>query len=145
MEKIIVCPFPMSTVLMITYADTSEGRIYYTTRVLEMSRPLATGQPMTSVSSVYSDVTGLVRDSARAVSDRTATAEAHQLEVHDGEHSFARRAEELFDTLASGDAVDSEVLVIVILEPTPACEGSSEGIALASSFHTTFSATIEAI
>ena len=66
-EKIIVCPFPMSTVLMITYADTSEGRIYYTTRVLEMSRPLATGPLMTSVSSVYSDVTGLVRDTGPAV------------------------------------------------------------------------------
>ena len=67
MEKIIVCPFPMSTVLMITYADTSEGRIYYTTRVLEMSRPLATGPLMTSVSSVYSDVTGLVRDTGPVV------------------------------------------------------------------------------
>ena len=66
-EKIIVCPFPMSTVLMITYADTSEGRIYYTTRVLEMSRPLATGPLMTSVSSVYSDVTGLVRDTGPVV------------------------------------------------------------------------------
>ena len=56
---------------------------------------------------------------SRAVSDRTAAAEAHQLEVHDGEHSFAWRAEELFDTLASEDAVDSEVLVIVILEAIP--------------------------
>ena len=57
----------MSPVLMIAYGDSSEGRIYYTMKVLEMSRPQPSGPPMTSVSSVYSDVTGLVRDTGPAV------------------------------------------------------------------------------
>ena len=37
-----------------------------------------------------------------------AAAEGHPLQVDDGESSFAQRSEELFETLATDGAVNSE-------------------------------------
>ena len=43
-----------------------------------------------------------------------AAAEAHHLEVHDRESSFAQRAEKFFDTLATEDAVNSESVAALV-------------------------------
>ena len=66
-EHVFVCISPMSPVLMVASKDTSEGRVFYTVKILEVSTPQPSGPPTTSVSRVYSDVTGLVRDRGPAV------------------------------------------------------------------------------
>ena len=66
-EHVLVCRSPMSPVLMIVSKDTSEGRIFYTVKVLEASMPKKFGPPTTSVSCIYCTMTGLVRDTSPAV------------------------------------------------------------------------------
>ena len=89
-EHVVVCISPDSPVLMVASRDTSEGRVFYTVNVLEAYLPRKSGPPTTSVSCIYSNVTGLVRDTGQAMPKvpqrqilRTGSEQAHGVkEIH---------------------------------------------------------------
>ena len=66
-EHVLVCSSPNSPVLMVVSKDTSEGRVYYTMKVLEASTQKKSGAPTTSVLCICSTMTWGVRDIGPAI------------------------------------------------------------------------------